>query len=281
METPGPGVYPGTPMQVYHGWDAASNSRLSRLLKSPAHLKAYMEEPQADTAALALGRAAHSAILEPDDFGTRYRCGPPGDRRTKAVREAWDALEAEVGAGSVLTASDYSACLRMRDSVHGLRAAKSMISGSGEVELSYLWEVDGLLCKGRMDRHSPELAGGAIVDVKTCRSASRREFEKSIFSLGYHRQGAFYLMGAQARRLPARHFVILAVEKTPPYAVAVYRLTEGAIDAGEEQIRPLLSKYAECMARNEWPGFPDEVVDVALPDYAWRQIDDELQEVAA
>lgn len=269
-------------MDEYHAIDAASNSRLSRLLKSPAHLKAYLNEPPEETTALLMGRAGHCAILEPDDFPARYRCGPDGDKRTKAVKEAWDALEAEVGTGGVLRRSDYEACLRMRDSVHRSRTAKAMISGSGEVELSYLWEdkESGLLCKARMDRHSPDLPGGTIVDVKTTRSASRREFERTIFSFGYHRQGAFYLEGAKVRKLPARHFVILAVEKTPPYAVAVYRLTEGALSAGEEQIRPLLMRYAECKARNEWPGFPDEVVDVALPDYAWRQIDDELQEVA-
>lgn len=282
MEAPTPGVYPGTPMDEYHRWDAASNSRLSKLRRSPAHLKAYMEEPPPMTDALRIGRATHAAILEPDDFARLYVCGPEGDRRTKAVKEQWDALEDQYGVGYVLKPFDYNVCLRVRDAVHVHTKATGMISGPGQVELSMLWEDDntGLLCKARWDRYSPEIAGGAIVDIKTTRDASSREFERSLFSLGYHRQGAFYLMGGEARKLPARHFVILAVEKAPPYAVAVYRLTEGALSAGEEQIRPLLVKYAECKARGEWPGYPDEVQDIAIPAWAWGVVDDESREVA-
>lgn len=283
IEGPTPGVYPGTPLATYHEWDAASNSRLSRLRRSPAHLLAYMQEPQVETEALRIGRATHAAILEPDDFGTRYVSGPEGDRRTKAVREQWDEVEARYGCGYVLKPAEYDLCLKLRDSVHVHSRALGMISGPGQAELSMLWEdADlGVLCKARWDRYSPEIAGGAIVDIKTTRDASAREFERSLFSNGYHRQGAFYLMGAEARKLPARHFVILAVEKEPPYAVAVYRLTEGAIDAGQEQIRPLLAKYAECMAKNDWPGYPDEVQDIAIPDWAWRVVDDEIREVVA
>jgi hypothetical protein len=119
------------------------------------------------------------------------------------------------------------------------------------------------------------------VDVKSTVSARRAEFERSIFTFGYFRQGSHYLASARARRLPARHFSIIACEKTPPYAVGVYRLTEGAIQAGDDQIRPLLRRYAECMESGDFPGYPDEVIDVSLPDYAWRQIEEQAAEIAA
>jgi hypothetical protein len=83
------------------------------------------------------------------------------------------------------------------------------------------------------------------------------------------------LDGARAVGIPAEHFVIVAVEKEPPYAVAVYRVLDAAIDAGREQIAGLLKTYATCVALDEWPGYAEQVVDVALPAWAWNQIDEE------
>lgn len=293
---PDVGVHPGTPSGVYHSWHAASNSRLSKLRRSPAHLKSYMERGDSDTAALATGRAVHSAVLEPDDFAARYivasQCGATkkgdGLRCTNAgkvfsEKDGWLCDVHSKGAiadrsRSVLSAADHAVCLAVRDAVHGHSRAHGMVTGSGQVELSMVWDEpeSGVRCKARQDRHSPDLPGGVIVDLKTTRNASPRAFEKSIFEHGYHRQGALYLSGAQTLGLSARHFVIIAVEKEPPFNVAVYRLTEGALDAGAEQLRPLLAKYAECVQTDQWPGYPDTVMDIALPDWAWDQIDEEV-----
>lgn len=282
LPAPEPGVYPGTPMETYHAWDGASNSRLSKLRQSPAHLRAYLVAPPEETAALRHGRAIHAAILEPDDFASRYVAAPEGlDRRTKAGKETWDGLLNRFGEGCVLKADEYAMCLAVRDSVHAHQSAGNLLVGPGEIELSCTWkhaQVDGIGCKARFDRYTPMIAGGAIVDIKTTRDASRREFEKAIFSLGYHRQGAFYLDGAKALGMHAEHFVILAVEKEPPYAVAAYRLTEGAIEAGRDQLEVLLRRYGQCLATDTWPAYPDEVQDIALPPWAWTQIDEEITE---
>jgi hypothetical protein len=279
IPAPVPGVYPGTPMDIYHAWEAASNSRLTKLRRSPAHMKASLSEPQ-DTPALRIGRAAHSAILEPDDFMSRYACGPSGDKRTKDIKAAWESLEMKHGEEYVLKGVDYDACLEMRDAVYAHSKASKLLIGAGEIELSTVWTVpvaDGsLTCKARLDRYTAGIAGGAVVDVKTTRDASPRAFERAIFDLGYHRQGAFYLDAARAHGIPAEHFVIVAVEKEAPYAVAVYRLTEGALDAGREQLQPLLRTYAMCQTLNEWPAYPETVQDIALPSYAWSQIDEEI-----
>jgi hypothetical protein len=297
--TPAPtvGVHPNTPMELYQRWEAASNSRLSQLLRSPAHLHAYLNEPPEDATALRIGRAVHTAILEPDLFTSQFvvattcgatvkKTGQPctNDGKYYHLREGWvcgvhaKGLDGPYDESRIaLSPSDYATCVGARDSVHvGYRAAARLLGGDGSVELSAVWSHGDVRCKGRFDRHSPSIAGGAIVDLKSTTNASRREFERSIFSYGYFRQGAFYLRGAQAVGIPAEHFVIIAVEKTPPYAVGVYRLTEGAIDAGEQQLAPLLRRYAECMSTGIYPGYPDRVEDIALPDWGWKVVDESL-----
>lgn len=292
------GVFRGMKLADYHALPVASNSRLRELKRSPAHLLTYLSTKHEDTDATRLGNAVHCVVLEPDDFTARYcvadRCAAMTEKKTQCKNTGLQ-FHSDAGwlcgthmkgfagfdeARSVLKPDDYAACLGIRDSINRLSIARQLLSGDGEMELTAVFpafETD-VLAKARFDRVTPVIAGGVIADLKTTRDAGRREFERSIYSYGYHRQAALYLDGAAAVQLPAKHFVHIAIEKEPPYAVAVYRLTEGAIQAGEQELLPLLALYAECVERNEFPAYPDEVQDVALPPWAWSQIDEDTKE---
>ena len=273
ITTPAPGVYPRIPSEDYHRWKALSNSHLSELRRSPAHLLARLRgEAKPETPALRLGRAIHAAVLEPEVFVERYVQAPLIDKRTKDGKEAWAVLVEAYGAGNVLSPEDYVTCNAMRESVWRKQAAKTLLGTEGEAELSVVWDNDGILSKARADRMSWKLKGGTIVDLKSTQDASLAAFEKSIFNFGYHRQGAWYLQGFGARKVEVAHYCIIAVEKDPPYEVGVYRLTEEALNAGWKEIEPLLDVYRKCLETNEWPGFPDRVVDIALPAWAWSQV---------
>lgn len=266
---PAPGVYADVPFAEYFRWNAASSSRLSLLVQSPAHLRASLDGKSEDTTSLRIGRAAHMAILEPEKFGAEFARAPEGDGRTTAVREAKAALEAS---GKVaLSPAEWDRTVGIRQAVRSHPSAWPLLSGEGRSELSLVWvdPTTGVTCKARHDRHSPLMAGGAIVDVKTTRDASRSSFEKAIFGYGYHRQAAFYAEGAEQCGLPTEHSVIVAVENEAPFAVAVYRLSDAALDAGWEEVKALLGLYGRCQATNQWPGYPTEVQDVSLPDWAW------------
>lgn len=296
--TPGPGVYPRATMTDYHRWACASNSRLTHLRRSPAHLKAYLAEPQKETAALAVGRAVHSVILEPDDFDARYCIAEQCTATLKSGKNAGDQCRnpgigwhadfgwlcgqhsKDVGFDNgriVLSPDDYKMCVGIRDSVHAHPAARKLLAGDGDNEISLRWDdaESGVASKCRPDRLSPAIAGGCIIDLKTTRDAGVAPFTRDIFSLGYFRKAAWYLDGASALALPAKRFAIIAAEKLPPFAVAVYCLTDGAVEAGREQLRSLLTRYAWCVEHDEWPAYSADVVDVSLPDYAWRQLEDE------
>lgn len=299
LEAPLQGVYPGIPMRTYARWPGASNSRLTKLRQSPAHLKAYLDEPTPDARHFAVGRATHTAVLEPQHFDTHYivsaRC--TATKKGDGLRCTNDGIvyangewfcgvhgkgiNSNVGEKIVLPSDEHRAILSMRDAIARHPRASKLLTGQGENELSATWTQDGVLCKSRPDRFSPLIAGGALVDVKSTRDASPRAFERAIYEYGYHRQGAHYLNGAKACGLQVQHFVIIAVEKEAPFAVAIYRLSEADLDAGDAQLRPLIAKYGECVAKNEWPGYSTDIIDTHLPDYAWSQIDREVKESAA
>ena len=63
-------------------------------------------------------------------------------------------------------------------------------------------------------------------------------------------------------------FIFLAVEKEPPYAVAVYEATHEMLHTAQKQIAPLLDVYAECLKTDVWPGYKDELQQIQLPRWA-------------
>src|SRR5690242_16583764 len=84
------GVFHGLDSGVYHAANGVSNSMLKRLGRSPAHLKAYLEQREAQTPAMLFGQVVHQLLLEPDKPWF-WAVRPPGlDGRSKEGKE-WKA----------------------------------------------------------------------------------------------------------------------------------------------------------------------------------------------
>lgn len=298
LPVPPPGLYPGTPAPVYFAWQAASNTALGKLRRSAAHCRAYLDGVDQDSKAKRTGRPIHAAVLEPDDYETRYlvaeRCEArtqKGDRcsnngSTLHPDHGWACgTHAKDGRGflppgvEVVTEAERALHLAVRDSVRAHPLARAILEqGRAEVSTSWVDPETGVACKARLDWYDPERA--TVADLKSCQDASRREFERAVWRFGYHRQGPFYLGGPQALELPARHFSIVAVEKAPPYAVAVYRLQDDVVREARPHIRALLQDYARCQASGVWPGYADdEVQDLSIPSWAWEVMEDEAWQI--
>lgn len=298
---PEPGVYPSVPHFVYHQWRCISNSRLGLLDRSPLHLKWALEHDDYDSAALLLGRATHSATLEPDDFDARYsRPGPcvqvlksgknagaqcPNGGKRYHLEVGWLCGQHQGGldgpwddSRTVLPVEDYDAACAIRDNLLAHPSAGTLLRADGYAELSVVWRDPrtGLRCKARFDKYAPRYDGGVIADIKTTGDASLQAFERVVFNRGYFRKAAFYMAGAKAVGLPVQHFVLLAAENVGPFAVAGYRLTEGAVSAGEEVLAAQLDSYKACVDSGEWPGYPAHIQDIAIPAWGYHVIDERL-----
>jgi hypothetical protein len=289
---PPPGIYPGVPAEVYHAWDAASNSALTKLDRSPAHCRAALDEPRVPTPALIRGDALHTAVLEPHLFARRYtvaeQCGETmksganaGQRCTndgKVFRGGvWRCGQHDKGESEetrrVLSLADFAVCMGMRQAVHAHPAAAALLASCDERELSivFYWPGTEILCKARID--IPAFAAGVIGDLKTTTDASARAFERSVWTYGYHRQAPFYQVACAAHGIDIRDALFVPVEATPPYGAAVYRLSDGAIQVGRDQLeRRLLPLWQRCSESGVWPCYSDKIEDIALPAYAWDQL---------
>jgi hypothetical protein len=252
-------------------YGVASKHALDLVLRAPALYPADLAKPhEGATPALAFGQAVHCAVLEPVRFEVDYRCEPDfGDCRkkeNKAARDAWR----EENAGKVLVgADDWGAIGAMRLALERHPLASRILSADGaRAELTLRWddEEHGVLCKGRADLYIPELR--TCVDLKTSADASYDAFRRDIAVHGYHRQDAMYRAGFDACSEPLEHFLFVVVEKEPPYLVAVYALDDAARAHGAKQVRRLIERFADCLAKNEWPGYPEGIQEIELPRWA-------------
>lgn len=270
------GIHRDMPSTEYHSVDAVSSSRLSKIKRSPAHLLQERLNPSPSTDAMILGEAIHYAILEPDAFMSRYAAMPKVDGRTKEGKAFKAAFEENNRGKSIISHDDYAKCLAISDAVAGHSKAWALLERADMREVSGFFNdrLTGLYCKLRADAVCSSI--GTMFDIKSTQDASRPEFERSIFKYGYHRQGAHYIDGMAVLGHKIDHYAIIAVEKEAPFCVAVYRLQNDIIDLGRKENIQLMDLWKQCEESGEWPGYPEQITDIGIPQWAVKQTEKEL-----
>lgn len=274
-------VLPGLTFPEYLDLDGVNSSTLKELRRSPLHCFWRMNHSRSDTAPLALGRAVHTALLEPADFSERYAVAPKVDRRTKAGKAAWADFQEQAGDRELLGTDDAETVDSIAQAVTNDGLASSLLDMPGQSEVSIVWNdaATGLRCKARLDRYAQDSRGPVIIDVKTTRSITPDGFARDAARYGYHLQAAYYCRAVRSLE-PGRspRLLFLVVETLPPFAVAVYRLGVESFARGENLADELLDKYAACEAAGVWPGPTTSVQDLELP--AWALAGDRINEEA-
>lgn len=251
-----------------------SKSGLDWVNKSPLHYYAnYLDpdrEPRKNTAAQIIGSAVHKAILEPNDFSNEYMLAPEVNKRTTVGRDEYAEFEKRYSGKELISIEIYDTIMRMRDSVMRHPAAMSILSdGIAEQSLFWVDPLTGANCKCRPDWQT---RSRIIADVKSTEDASPEGFGRSAAKYRYHVQGALYLDGYESINYQkAEGFVFIAVEKTPPYAVALYFLRPQDYELGRLEYQANLRTYQQCVITNHWPGYNEQITNLQLPAYAFHQ----------
>ena len=270
--TIGPGVYRNMRPADYFAIDAFSNSLAGHMLRSPMHAQEYLRNPPEPTPSMVLGTAVDAIIFDRLD---EIAVAPECDRRTKEGKATWADFCALSEGRQVVKAEQFEAATAMAANVREHPAAASILSKlkPEDQQVAVVWQdkETGILCKGLLDMLAASI--GLLGDLKSTADAGPTEFPKSIFNYGYARQGAMYAEGLAAHGVTIQDFAIIAVENEAPYPVAVYRLRDEDLLRGLGQFRKAINLYAECVRTGEWPGYSNDIMDIALPAWGARQLD--------
>lgn len=264
-------------------------STLRHIATSAKLLRWRVEHPQADNQALLCGRSIHCAILEPEEFPKRWVTTTPCQAKTKngepcrsdgslyslgtwycrvrghaplgAVDSPGDGIEIIDAAGLELTRMCAESV-----AAHG-PACRLLQGGRAEQEIEWTDPESGTECRGRIDYLRPN----DLVDLKTTRRETLREFAADAARHLYHGQLAWYTDGAiAAGRLPvdAAPPYVVAVSTVEPFDIAAFQLSKITLEAGRILVRDLIKKYQECLAADLWPGIAPDLEILDLPAWA-------------
>jgi len=263
------GIHPNVPSDVYHAHHLGlvNKGALSAVGRSPKHYRAWLDAVDEDTPALAFGRAFHCAALEPELFASSYVVAPAfGDCRFKDNRAARDEWRKEHAGQTTIEAPDME---RIAGMVASVRAHElgALLLRDGEPEITIAWrdERTGLFCKTRPDYHVRRLR--MCVDLKSTEDARPESFARDCARYDYPMQDALYRAGFAAVGEPVDHFLFLAVEKTPPYDVAVHTLDSDGVGRGYMRVLARMALLAECLRTDSWPGYEPRIHTISLPHW--------------
>lgn len=280
-------IIAGMESDKYHSLPSIGSSGLALVERSPAHYWAqYLDpnlEPREQTPAMKLGAAWHCAVFEPGEFDDRYTVIPEGlDRRTKEGKELWASILAT--GKEPLSDADMKRVRRMGEAARSHPALRVIFEQDGGMAESSIFWTDpdtGVALKIRPDYAVAPcklFPNGLILDGKSCQDAGSEGFAKNAWNSGMDLQAALYIDGFQRAYQTGEppQFLWMAQEKEPPFATAIYGAGADLLEYGRKRYRSLLPIVAECQQSGQWPGYPSQVVTLALPAWAQNTIEREV-----
>lgn len=260
---------------TYHSHSALSSTEARLILDSPAKYRWHKDHPPLvkPSKQFDIGSAVHSKVL-----GTGYEAvvipdellASNGAISTKAAKEfVEDARAREL---IPLKASEFQPIADAAEAVLAHPAARALFDqpGAGEVSV-FSTAPEGVDVRARFDYLPTEFTLGApsrvAVDLKTARNASPEAFTKAIAEHGYDVQRAWYVDALKWATGEDAELVFVAVEKEPPYLVAVHQLPTVWTEMGREKAAHGRRTYQQCVESGKWPGYGDDVHLLSPPTW--------------
>jgi hypothetical protein len=275
----------------YHSSAGLSRSALMRFKRSPMHYWYEYEsgdfvKPES-TPALILGDVVHTLVLEPHLYAERYAIQPvlPALPKVgllrdvgrdifetqKAARAAMEAQNDAFGheflvssAGKMVISADVAAkAVAMAGAIQSHDIARDLFQDClFEQSIYFSHENTGIQLKARPDA----MSGSIVIDLKTSLDASYRGIQNSAYKYGYFLQSGFIHQALKSIGIEMEKFIIVAVEKEPPFAVGIYILDQEAIDYGVNQLNELMAGMTHCIENKNWPSYP--IKNLSVPNFA-------------
>ena len=249
---------------VYHGRKTHLSSTNIRTFKKNRKQFEYSlsHDLVKQTKAMADGTAIHAFLLERAVFDSDFAIKPADMRLNTKEGKKW-AIDNK---NKIIIDSDLGSNLFEIEKSVLNSPAKLIYDIKGQAELSYFWDDFGTI-KGKCRPDWISEDGEIVVDIKSTTDASLRGFQKSITNWGYHLQLGWYLRGLRKLGVPAKQFIFIAIEKTAPFCVGVYRADQDMINFAMKELDQLMPEIQTAMVSKEFPDYTPEITSIGLPPW--------------
>lgn len=276
------GIIEGLSDELYHAQPELSSTGARLLLPeykgSPKKFQ-WAQTHRRESRAYDVGHAVHAKVLGVGAGLIHYpteHLTPGGNVSTKAATVLWETEQRANGLTPV-SPDEAARVDAMAEAVLTHQSAGPIFEVAEHREVSVFATVDGVGCRARFDAISGETRRGVIaVDLKTGDDATAVGFGKSVAKFGYEVQDGHYedVFKASEGR-PIDEFYFVAVEKSAPFEVGVYRLPTQWRQIGAQKAAEARRIYRECLETGVWPGYDNTIQFLDAP--TWLVYDHETR----
>ena len=251
----------------YFAIDLPSSSSTKVLIGGTnAHLAFQREEVREENDAFIVGAYVHALLLDPTSVEENFIRIGDIDRRTTVGKAEWALVQTRAARNGarILTRDLREQGDAMAAAVRANPAAATLINTMSDTEVSIVGEIGGRPAKAKVDGIIRMAGACIVIDVKTTESAAPRDFAGSAAKFGYFHQAAFYRRLVEQYVSVVDDYIILAVEKKPPYLTAVYRVPSLAIESADHGIDKLVNRWW-AVHDGDRTGYGDTIQDLEPP----------------
>lgn len=268
-------------IREYDKIKAINNSKLKYFKRSPEHFQHILNFPEPRKDHFAFGVAFHIYVLEPQKFKNEVLVFDPdlrpepektfGSNQNKAWKEDIYS-RAEKDGVEIITKDEYDTIQKMAEKLYSNHQAREIVEFSrNKFEVLQKWNWKKTKCKALIDIKNEIF----LADLKTTQNADPDKFRKDFFNHEMYRQCGMYLDGDAKGKINfnnMKDFYFIAIEKTPPFGIAIFQPNVETIIHGVEEYRELVERYQECKDRDKWGGYETKSLlgtpfEISLPYY--------------
>lgn len=191
--------------------------------------------PDVDSSNFVVGRAFHTAVLEPKIYNDEYAVEPKLDRRTKQGKADAAEWEASNQGKQVLKLQQHEQVQAMAAVVRSNKFVKAIMQGCSN-EVSAFRRLDSVLLKGRIDSVNLENRYGW--DLKSAEDVSPAGFSTACARYRYDIQAYVYM-----KLFDLDEFIFVVCNKANPIEVAVYTLSDEFMDKAAVDYEEALQRW--------------------------------------
>jgi len=247
-----------------------SSSDIHEFALCPAKYKSGAEE-DVESNSLLFGSLLDCLLLTPGQLDSRFAVQPEtyinDKKETKTFNNNSNTCKKWIEDHSDKTIITFGKLIEVRiaaDKILEDETIASFIKQSDtQVFISATWKDEGtgleIPIKALIDllpREDSEYSS-CLADLKSTRDASPINFNRFVFSFGYHIQAAFYLDMINAVKDSRDTFCFIVQENKKPFQSGKRILHVDFLDMGRNEYQAALSNYCKCLKSGFWPSYDD------------------------
>jgi len=214
-----------------------------------------------DSPAMAWGRQAHMAVLQPRMWQANRLVW---DRGRKAGKE-WEAFAATALDPDFIVKADQDDDLKaMSDAVWAHSECAWLLDGVTTERPIYWHDSRCGASKARIDADKP----GFLIDYKTTRNIDTTSFFRSVYNLHYVLRMGWYCRGIEATTGKRPEVYLIVQESAAPWDCYPVHISASRIKDGEAEAVETAVLYRCCEASGSFPGVAGGLVEYEPPAWA-------------